>query len=198
MAKTNNPEGINQYTGKAKAGLASAKVKVGGVFASAKEKTKEGYEAVDKTLKYGAAGAAIGGAAALGGTGAAALATKAIGSTGRAALGGAVIGAGAGLASVRSINKAFQDPEYVAAGIAPPPISKGAQALITANSAALGAAGTAVGFVAARALGAPTPAKIAAGAAIGGAIGAYQGYKADRAEEATRKATGHARQFKQV
>jgi uncharacterized protein (DUF2062 family) len=35
-----------------------------------------------------------------------------------------------------------------------------------------------------RAIGTPTPAKMVAGAVVGGAIGAYKGYKADRAEEA--------------
>jgi hypothetical protein len=203
MNKINNPEGINQYTGKAKAIVEKTKVKAGGVFASTKEKSKQGWEAVDKTVKYGAAGAAIGGAAALGGVGGARLATNAIGSGTKAAVIGGAVGAGAGFLSAKSTEKYLSPETNKNRNIL--------RAAATVNTGALGALGGAVGYMGLKALGAPTPAKVAAGAVIGGAIGAYQGYKADRAEAGKRtadaanksleekaKITGYQRQFKQV
>lgn len=156
-----------------------AKVTAGKVFASTAEKTKAGYEAVDKTLKYGAAGAAIGAATAVGGVGGARLATNMMGSATRAALVGGGVGAGAGYLSAKSVEKHLPDMSASE--------NRTLKVASTLNTGALGALGGALGYMGLKALGAPTPAKVAAGAIIGAGIGGYKGYKADRAEAAARK-----------
>lgn len=162
--------------------------KVGGAFATAKQKTKDSWEAVDKTVKYAAVGAAAGAATAVGGTGAAGLVLKAAGSTGKAMLGGAAVGSVTGAGLAHSFTKAVFDKQAsqgnLYAAIDGDTAVRSATVGGAVGGAAYGAVGGAALYGASRIIGAPTPAKVAAGAVIGGVIGGVKGYKADRAEAA--------------
>lgn len=156
----------------------AAKNHVKKFLTSGEKRVKNAWEAIDKTVKYGAAGA-VAGATGVGLLGIGSpfakkvslpISTAAYGTAG--GISGAVIGNGATTSTQTRSQK--RKTVAIAAGT-----SGGASAL--ANLAAVASM---------RALGTPTPAKLAAGALIGGAIGAYRGYKLDRKEAAERKIKG--------
>lgn len=180
--KTNNPEGINQYTKNAKSSLKyienignRVKLSTNKAFEKTSEKVKTGWEAIDKTVKYGAAGAAAG-ALGVGLGSAGSFAAKRVSLPKSTAAFGAAGGiSGATLGNTVSY---------------PGQTKKERRNIIAASAGGgvvLGALSNAVPVVGMRLLGAPTPAKVAAGAVVGGAIGAYKGYKKDREEAAAKK-----------
>jgi hypothetical protein len=162
------------------------KVMAGKTFASTTEKAKAAWEAVDKTVKYGAAGAAIGAANGVVGNAATSFVVKKIGTTSSAA-------------------KVYGGLSAVAGGAIGAPLGDTPKRKAIAATAVgvpvgiLGAGTGAIAFKAAQAVSKVNPAlRIGLSTVAGAAVGGYIGYKADRAEEATSKATGHQRQFKQV
>jgi hypothetical protein len=184
--KTNNPEGINQYTGKPKSTFEAAKTRVGGAFASAKERTKENWEAVDKTVKYAAAGAAIGAASGVIGNATTRIFLDKVKNTSNAAKLYGAAGAIAGGTSGASIGSTPKGKAIGAASLGIP-------------TAAMGAGIGALVFKSAQMVAKMNPALKIGINTVGGAVtGGYLGYKIDREEEAVRKATGHQRQFKQT
>lgn len=165
--KVNNPQGINQYTknGSQNTGLI-------------RQKAKAGWEAIDKTVKYGAAGAAIGAATALGG---------------RALLPGALViggtGAGLGVGASNAIknfdkNKSYKENFKNTVGN----ISVGG---LTGLATGAGLAALTVTSK----IAAPVPIAIG-GAVVGGVIGLRNGYKKDREEAKAKKLQTTSEVFK--